>query len=166
MKPPKHSPERPDCSKEILRIKREYGLEQGLTLYEDEEGFCIQRRADDVPDFRANETVRQVLRRLRTIHTMGGRVDRELSAPEKYHEMLSAARTGASQEQLDLLDTMTERLGSALRLCGQEKERRLCHGDLYYGNVLYLNGKPSVIDWETMTMMDPLYDVCCLHTSL
>lgn len=166
MKLPKHYPEHPDRSKEILRIKREYGLEQSLTIYEDEEGFCVQRRADGVPDFRADETVRQVLRKFRMLHTMGGQIDRELSAPEKYHEMLSVARAGASREQRDLLDTVTERLGSALELCGLETERRLCHGDLYYGNVLYLEGEPIVIDWETMTMTDPLYDVCYFLCSI
>ena len=87
--------------------------------------------------------------------------------PQRLYDLAcNEEHADASQEQRDLLDTMTERLGGALSLCGQEKGRRLCHGDLYYGNVLYINGEPSVIDWETMTMMDPLYDVCFFLCSI
>ena len=41
-----------------------------------------------------------------------------------------------------------------------ETELKICHGDFHHGNIVKYNHKIQIIDWETMCMSDPMYDIC------
>ena len=148
-----------DTIKKVYKLKQELEINKELTLYEDEEGFRIEYFADGIVDLQKEETICNVLDILKKVHNSGKRIDITGDVCERAYEMQKMIRCDNAyyEESKKLLEDLKDIFNEI-----RSGETVLIHGDCHTGNVVQLQDKVFLIDWEGLCMSDPIYDICRL----
>ena len=143
------------------QFRKKYGIGNELTLYENSRGVLVQHFADLGPDCSSEAYERSVLKKCYELHH---------SPPflTVKHDVLKQVYQSMSKQLRQLLPSeksRIEKLDSKVRdifdkMNEFNQDAKICHGDLHVENTVLWKDKLFFIDWECMTLGNPLYDVC------
>lgn len=143
------------------QFKEKYGIGNGLILYEDDTGILIQYFANSFPDHGNDRYKRAVLEKCYKLHHsncfLG--VHHDL-LKEPYEDMSKTLYNTLPyvRDKIEELNFQTDKIFTKINNLNQKPQ--ICHGDLRIDNIVLWNENVFFIDWELMTMTDPMYDVC------
>lgn len=143
------------------QFRKKYDIGNELTVYEDDSGVLIQVYTDPFVDFENEKCIQCVLEKSYKLHQL----DDELNVQYDFlNGIYQAARIDLlktapwEHSKVDELDIRRERIFSELSRI--KIKQKICHGDLDDTNVVLWKDSVFLIDWEYMSMTDPMYDVC------
>ncbi|EOS69965.1 hypothetical protein C818_02128 [Lachnospiraceae bacterium MD308] len=154
-------PHNPDERKKRYQFRKKYNIGNEMTVYEEDTGVLIQFWADSFVDFREECHVESVLKKCYELHQLDYRLEVKHNFGE---EMYSAASIILKRvapweyEKIKELNYQSKLLFDEIKKIGVKQ--KICHGDLNCTNVVSWKNDVLLIDWEHMSMSDPLYDVC------
>lgn len=140
---------------EAYELKKKLRFDKEIKLYEDESGFELEIFGEIINDWSNVALVEKVIRQIRQIHDTPIRTqmirdpwDRLISV-EKYIKKLG----------IDFPWDISAKIHEAL--CEEIKRYTptLCHGDFTCDNVIEIDGKLVLIDWEWIGMSDTLNEL-------
>ena len=139
-------------------IRKRLKINDALILYESPDGFALSRFMETENDFSDKNVSRAIMRKIRTVHESGEIIDAKESIPEAINVL---------EDELNIDESsLNGYVGKLHRLVIPETKiykEKLLHGDLSYGNILYSGDHIEIIDWGSMHMGDPMFDVCLFY---
>ncbi len=149
------------------KIRREFRkrtrIGNELMVYENADGIRIDRYAEP---FYYQETVRQetidsVLLLLKSLHSSSGEIGLSADYPAVHYRFFSDLFGKSLPGQIKIKNEIDRHAEALLRRYAQfPAQRCLCHGDSNYTNLVRYEGRLFYVDWDSMAMGDPFFDVC------
>ena len=158
----------PSLAGKLRDVVAEAGMGKELLVYQDG-GYCrIERYASPLTsaDIKAEGFASEALAQLRKLHAIETPYPFTASLVEVWRDVHANALPQlfpCYAEQLAKLDSLLRTLVSAY-----EKypfKPCICHGDVRAGNIVRYREGLVLIDWDSITVDDPLYDVCMFNLS-
>lgn len=154
-------PHSPEERKVRYQFRKKYHIGDEMTVYEDDKGVLVQFFANSLVDFGEKNNVQSVLKGCHELHQL----DYEFKIRHDFlREIFQAILVELKRVAPWEYDRAKELDNQCTRLF-LERERikvrpRICHGDISCDNIVMWKNSLYLIDWEHMSMSDPLYDVC------
>lgn len=150
------------------KYKTELKLNNPFEVMESDDGILIERFA--LEKFRwTKNIIIELLGKIRDVHK---RVE-SINETQDIFSYISWCETNGLQIS-DIPTDLYKTVHNILLTYRQAFDLALCHGDLWNGNVLLWRDKnkeedemhPYIIDWESICMCDPYYDLGKLYVSV
>jgi len=143
----------------VYQCKRRLGINKDLNLYEDESGIRIDYLGDPEVDFSDSKNIYYILADIRKIHQSKETVDISVDI---WNRVKALQNILLMRNINPVPECLAGEWMEEIHLEVENYTSVLCHGDFHHGNVITFHGHPEIIDWETMCMSDPMYDICRL----
>lgn len=156
----RRSPRDLEVMEEVYHVIKRMQINEDMILYSDASGWQLEYYANEVMLPYDEETKEQILRDVRNIHISGQKISVEVNILErvKLCQENIEAKGNLPKYYFEIKDDFSRIVYPEILSWSNHKV--IGHGDLHHGNVLIFNGQPKIIDWETLSMIDPMYDVC------
>ena len=159
----------PSLAIELRNIADKAGIGKELLVYQDNEYCRIERHANTLTcaDIESKDFVSEVLGLLRRLHAIETPYPFRGSLLDAWCRTHISGLTRLFPHYLQQLLT----LQSLFRPIFSEYQKLsfkacICHGEPHTSNIVHYKGRFVLIDWDTITVDDPLFDVCTLLFSM
>ncbi len=118
--------------------------------------WCAEMMHAGVSDLEFNEeNMVSILSKIKRIHYSGLSMPVYID-PWTRIDFLRHKLRNTKKREID----ETEKIDGLIKKECRNYESVLIHGDFHHGNILKYRNEPFIIDWESMCMSDPMYDIC------
>ena len=150
-----------EVKQQSFQIRKQYGIGMELMLYEDENGYSMQYYADEVLLFESEDVVAKVMNKLRQLHSLKIKGLRCFDVIDDFRANMIIAEK-KYPEWKNILNIMKKSSEYLINIGGGNDVRQnkvVCHGDLFFTNIVSCKGEIFFIDWDMFCCSDPYYDV-------
>lgn len=154
------------------RFIKEHEIGNKITVYSsDDMGVLIQECGTEISAF-GSEYIRAVCEECRRLHEMKDVEENLEENPffERFYRSFRKRIYAADKISASLLQRLDEVASEEIAVLRKSGERRVIHGDLTCANIVLYNGEINFIDWEKLTVGNPMidlgnfiYSVSCLN---
>lgn len=147
----------------LNEAREEHGIGNELLVCKDESGNIIEHYANRISDRDLDDDgfISEALLMFRRFHDIDARIAMQACYLETWYLIY-----GRSLQRLfpKGSDELTRLNGIAHRILNSYERMQfdpcICHGDCHFNNIVRYKGKLQLIDWDSISVDDPLYDVC------
>lgn len=140
---------------------KENAIGDEITIYRDETGVLIQEYGTKIEDFGSKYIRKCVMRECRRIHMLNHEQNNleESNFVDGFYKSYRELIDVHDKRSADILYEIDELAEKSITRLMKSGELKVIHGDLTYENIVLYNGKVSFIDWEFLSVGNPMIDL-------
>lgn len=139
-----------------------HNLDKEITIYRDKDGILVQKYALNQINFKNLEIRKQVMLECRRIHEMnpiGLEENHRIEDTYEFYRLKISNNVNIEEKNQAILQTIYELMEENINILKLSNIKKVIHGDLLIDNIVMFQNKVIFIDWEFLSLGNPMIDV-------